>query len=175
MGLVSQAQWSPYIVGAAIGVLVWLIFLLSDRSLGCSTAYTRTAGMFERLFLGAKRTNAKPYYKKYFPTIDWQWMLVLGVVIGAFLSSQLASSMQWEAVPREWARIFGPSPLIRSIAALIGGLFIGFGSRFAGGCTSGHGISGTAQLAAGSWLAFLAFFAGGIATAFALFGGWLFA
>ncbi|MCR3883022.1 MAG: YeeE/YedE family protein [Methanothrix sp.] len=44
------------------------------------------------------------------------------------------------------------------------------GARWAGGCTSGHGISGTLQLAASSWVAVIAFFVGGVATAMVLFG-----
>ncbi len=41
--------------------------------------------------------------------------------------------------------------------------------RMAGGCTSGHGISGTMQLSVGSWVAVVCFFAGGIATAMLMF------
>ncbi|HIH26596.1 MAG TPA: hypothetical protein HA256_01120, partial [Methanoregulaceae archaeon] len=41
----TMATWSPYIVGAGIGVLIWTAFFLSDRPLGCSTAYAKTAGM----------------------------------------------------------------------------------------------------------------------------------
>jgi len=47
----------------------------------------------------------------------------------------------------------------------LGGIIMGFGARWAGGCTSGHGISGTLQLAVSSWLAAICFFAGGILTA----------
>jgi hypothetical protein len=46
---------------------------------------------------------------------------------------------------------------------------MGIGARWAGGCTSGHGISGTLQLAVSSWLAVLCFFAGGVATAMILY------
>jgi hypothetical protein len=46
---------------------------------------------------------------------------------------------------------------------------MGMGARWAGGCTSGHGISGTLQLAVSSWLATLSFFAGGIVTALLLY------
>ena len=44
-----------------------------------------------------------------------------------------------------------------------------FGARMAGGCTSGHGISGTLQLSVGSWIAVVCFFVGGIATALLMF------
>jgi hypothetical protein len=46
---------------------------------------------------------------------------------------------------------------------------MGIGARWAGGCTSGHGISGTLQLNVGSWLAAMCFFIGGIATAMIIF------
>ncbi|HRW77248.1 MAG TPA: YeeE/YedE thiosulfate transporter family protein, partial [Candidatus Sabulitectum sp.] len=52
-----------------------------------------------------------------------------------------------------------------------GGLLLGLGSRWAGGCTSGHGISGTLQLTLSSWLAVVVFFASGIFFAWLLYGG----
>jgi hypothetical protein len=47
---------------------------------------------------------------------------------------------------------------------------MGFGARWAGGCTSGHGISGTLQLAVSGWLAVVAFFASGGLTAYIKYG-----
>jgi uncharacterized membrane protein YedE/YeeE len=47
------------------------------------------------------------------------------------------------------------------VTAFCGGIILGFGARWAGGCTSGHGISGTLQLAVSGWLAVVAFFASG--------------
>jgi len=49
-------------------------------------------------------------------------------------------------------------------------MIMGLGARWAGGCTSGHGISGTLQLSVASWVAAICFFAGGIVTAGLLFG-----
>lgn len=95
--------------------------------------------------------------------IDWEWMLVLGVFIGAFLSAKLSGGFQGEWVPAKWTSTFGSTPFIRWIVALIGGIIMGIGARWAGGCTSGHGISGTLQLTVGSWLAAICFFIGGIA------------
>ena len=163
-----QARWSPYVVGIGIGVLSWLTFLLSDKPLGCSTAFSRTAGMIERLFRGEKVLQ-RPYYKKTVPQIEWQWMLVLGVLIGAFLSTLLSGTFQWTWVPGLWATTFGAAPLGRWAVALVGGVLMGLGSRWAGGCTSGHGISGTLQLTLSSWLAAFCFFAGGILAAHLIF------
>jgi len=51
----------------------------------------------------------------------------------------------------------------------VGGVILGMGARWAGGCTSGHGISGTLQLAVSSWLAVICFFIGGIVTAMVIY------
>lgn len=168
MHWLTMARWSPYVVGAGIGVLSWLTFLLSDKAIGCSTAFSRTAGMLERLFRG-DRVLERPYYQKTVPKIEWGWMLVVGVVIGAFLSAWLSGQFQPAWVPELWRKAFGPAPLPRVATAFVGGVLMGIGARWAGGCTSGHGISGTLQLAASSWLAVICFFAGGIVTAFLLF------
>jgi hypothetical protein len=124
--------------------------------------------MVERLFRGYK-VEEKLYYKQFTPSVDWEWMLVLGVFIGAFLSAKLSGQFQGDWVPTKWAATFGNTPLTRWIVALIGGTVMGIGARWAGGCTSGHGISGTLQLAVSSWLAVICFFIGGIATAMLIF------
>ena len=168
MEWLTMPQWSPYVVGAGIGLLSCLTFLLSDKPIGCSTAFARTSGMIEKLARG-KKTEQKPYYRVFPPVVDWEWMLVLGVVIGAFLSAILSGRFEFVWVPSRWAVHFGGSGVIRLIAALVGGVFLGIGSRWAGGCTSGHGISGSLQLAVSSWLAVVCFFVGGVATAMAMF------
>ena len=68
-----------------------------------------------------------------------------------------------------WVDRFGESIAFRGVIGFAGGVLMAFGSRLAGGCTSGHGISGTLQLDAGSWLTAVCMFIGGIATAMLLF------
>ena len=168
MEWLTMARWSPYVVGVGIGLLSCLAFLLSDKPLGCSTAFARTSGMLERIFRG-NRILKKVYYQKFTPTVDWEWMLVAGLIAGAFISSVISGDFQILWVPEVWRSGAGDAKLFRWIIALAGGIFIGFGSRWAGGCTSGHGISGTLQLALSSWIASVCFFIGGIATAMLLF------
>ena len=174
MEWLSMDQWSPYAVGVGIGILSWLAFLLSDKPIGCSTAFARTSGMIERIFRGAK-VKDKPYYQKFAPTVDWEWMLVLGVIIGAFASAKLSGYFQlrWipnmDELPDDLKKAFVTVPYGRWIIAFAGGIIMGIGSRWAGGCTSGHGISGTLQLAVSSWLAAICFFIGGIASAMLIF------
>ncbi|MDD1651767.1 MAG: YeeE/YedE family protein [Methanomicrobiales archaeon] len=165
----TMASWSPYLVGAGIGVLIWTTFLLSDRPLGCSTAYAKTAGMVES---AVSRGNAEkmPYYRQFRPAMDWQWMLIIGVVIGAFLSATLSGTFTVLAVPPLFAEAFGTGWAFRFAVALLGGILLGLGARWAGGCTSGHGISGTLQLSLASWVAAACFFAGGILVAGLIYG-----
>lgn len=161
-------RWSPYAVGIGIGILSWLAFLLSDNTLGASGSYAKTAGMIERSIRGAK-AEQKKYYKEHPPEIGWGWMLLVGIIIGAFISARLSGDFQLELVPSLWELTVGQSVFIRWLAAFAGGLFLGIGSRWADGCTSGHGISGTLQLVVSSWIAVICFFVGGVATALIIF------
>ncbi|MDH7592862.1 MAG: YeeE/YedE thiosulfate transporter family protein [Methanomicrobiales archaeon] len=165
----TVARWSPYIAGAGIGILIWTTFLLSDRPLGASTAYAKTAGIMESAIFG-KRVKSMPYYRLFSPKFDWQWMIVAGVVIGAFISSYLSGTFGLLLVPPLFAESFGANVVLRASVALFGGILMGLGARWAGGCTSGHGISGTLQLSIASWVAAACFFAGGILIAGLMFG-----
>lgn len=161
-------RWSPYVVGAAIGLLSCLAVVLSDKFLGVTTALVRATGMIGRLF--SRRAIAdNAYFQKFPPQVDWELMVIIGLPLGAFLSAALSGDLRVVAVPQRWAEAFGESLSLRLVVALAGGILMGFGARWAGGCTSGHGISGTLQLALSSWIAVICFFAGGIATATVLF------
>lgn len=165
----SGPAWSPYLVGALIGVLSMLTFYFSDKPLGASTAYARIAGLLG-LAVAPQHTKSLTYYQKNKPVVDWEVMLVLGAILGAFLAAWHGGELTGEWLPAMWAARFGEGSLtLRLAAALFGGVLMAFGARLAGGCTSGHGISGTMQLSVGSWIAVICFFAAGIATAMLLF------
>jgi len=168
MDWLTELQWSPYLVGAGIGVLSWFTWLVSNEPIGCSTSFSRIAGMIERLFIG-KKVEQKLYYQEVKPKIDWQMMLVIGIVIGALISALLSGDFHLQWIPSIWSLNFGDDIAVRLIVALIGGILLGFGSRWADGCTSGHGISGTMQLAVSSWISAICFFIGGIMVAQVLF------
>jgi uncharacterized membrane protein YedE/YeeE len=156
MEWLTMESWSPYAVGIGIGVLSWISFLLSDAPISCSTAFARSGGMLERLFRG-KKVLERDYYKKFAPEIEWGWMLVVGVIIGSFISASLSGSFQWQWIAEPTTRVW---------VAFAGGMIMGFASRWTGGCTSGHGISGTLQLVVSSWITVVCIFAGGIAVTF---------
>lgn len=168
MNYLTEVRWSPHIVGAGIGVLSWLSFLISRKPLACSTTFSKASGMVEKFFRG-DMVDRKPYYQKEKLVIDWQWMLVTGIIIGSLISSLLSGDFHWQWVPSLWASRFGGGLFLRFLAALLGGICLGFGARWADGCTSGHGISGTMQLALSSWISAACFFIGGIVTAWTIY------
>ena len=164
----TQAIWSPYVAGAGIGVLICFAFLLSDRPLGCSTAFVKARGLIGKA-INPARIEKNEYYREIIPQIDWAFMIIPGVIIGAFISSVMSGQFHVFWVPSLWGDAFGYNPLPRIIVALAGGILLGLGARWAGGCTSGHGISGSIQLSVASIITACCFFIGGIATAFLIF------
>jgi uncharacterized membrane protein YedE/YeeE len=169
MRYLRMKRWSPYLVGALIGVLSWFAFWSVDRPIGVSTALARTAGMVAST-VAPEHVARNAYFTKFRPVVDWEWMLVAGLALGAFVSSRLSGDVRTEPVEQMWRVRFGGSRWKRNAFAFLGGVLLMFGARVAGGCTSGHGISGSLQLALSGWVFFISIFASGIATAFVLFG-----
>ncbi len=167
MGFLTDVRWSPYAVGIGIGVLSWISFYFRSP-LACSTTFARAGGFIERLLRGP-RAGERPYYRSIRLEWGWQEMLVSGIAAGALVSSLLGGDFRFAWVPPFWEAAVGATVPVRVLAALLGGLLLGFGARWADGCTSGHGISGTMQLAVSSWVSTIFFFAGGILAAHLLY------
>jgi len=132
MNWLTKKEWSPYLGGALSGVVLILSVWIAGKFFGASTSFARSAGMIEKLF-DPERVAAMDYFIKYVPKIEWQWMFVIGVLIGSLIASTTARTFQWKAVPDMWEKRFGPSRVKRGIVALIGGLIAMFGARLAGG------------------------------------------
>lgn len=125
-------SWSPYLVGALIGVLSWFAFLTADAPLGVSTTFVRAVAWAEKAVVPSHVSNT-PYFQKNGPKIDWQFMLVVGLFAGAFLSARLSGDRTAEKVPPLWERRFGPGVGKRAAAAFLGGVLLLFGARLADG------------------------------------------
>lgn len=161
----SDKAWSPYAAGIVIGLLQIPAFLIIDTALGASSSYVTVAGHIASVFDSG--VNEMAYFSKYMTSTKyfWQLALVIGIAIGALVSMKLSGTSR-PPISRIWARAIGTnSTAARSVMAFTGGFVLLFGARLAGGCTSGHGISGLAQFAIGSTLVVAAMFAGGILTA----------
>jgi hypothetical protein len=153
--------WSPYIVGAGIGVLSWLTFYFSDSPIGASSFYAQVSGFIGKLF--AKRhTESLDYFKDNPPSLDWEFVFVVATIAGGAIAALTGGEFANEWLPAMWVARFGDSIALRAVVAFDGGVLMVVGARLAGGCTSGHGSSGTLQLNVASWIAVVCFFIGGI-------------
>ena len=164
----SDKAWSPYAAGILIGLLQIPAFMLLGTALGASSSYVTVVAtalsvldpaILQFDYAVRHLSGAKNW---------WQVAMMAGVAGGAWLSARSSGLLRGAPSP-VWAQVLGtPAQGSRFVVAFLGGFLMLLGARIADGCTSGHGISGMAQLAVGSTIAVAAMFAGGIATAFAL-------
>lgn len=165
----DKNAWNPYVAGAATGLLAVASVGLTGKYLGASTTFVRGAGMVERLF-SPELVASLSYYVKEKPVFDWQFLFVVGIFLGALLAAVLCRDFTWQAVPDSWKQAFGPGFARRALTAFLGGIVAMFGARLAGGCPSGHGLSGISQMALSGFLAGAGFFLGGIVMARLVYG-----
>jgi uncharacterized protein len=169
-----RQPWSWYASGTAIA-LIMTTLLVFGKSFGFSSNLRTICSM-----LGAGK-------KLKFFDFDWQsqkWNLyfLLGSILGGFiastwldsgtplqLSAATVSDIQALGINFDGglnpAELFGPEAFGSPKTLLVllsGGILIGFGTRYAGGCTSGHAISGLSNLQIPSFIAVIGFFAGGL-------------
>ena len=165
----KSKRWDPYIAGALTGLLLILSVLIAGKFFGASTTFSRSMAVIEKR-IGVD-VNQFEYFTtkkgKYGPNSlpNWQLMFVLGIIIGGFIASTWSGTFKFMTVPDMWRQRFGGNPAKRAIIAFIGGAIALFGVRLAGGCPSGHGISGISQLAVSGFIALGCFFIGGLITA----------
>jgi hypothetical protein len=128
------------------------------------------AGFAAMPFTGADAVWHNSYWAQTVPSLSYGSMFLVGVVLGAFAASVAARQFHVETVPAVWRQRFGNSISLRFGAAFVGGALEMYGARLAGGCASGHGISGTLQLALSSWAFTILMFGTAILVGSFLFG-----
>ncbi|MGA8649855.1 MAG: YeeE/YedE thiosulfate transporter family protein [Xanthobacteraceae bacterium] len=165
-----RIDWTPYLMGAGIGVLSWIVFAVADDPLGITTALSAVAGFAAMPFAGAAAVWHNSYWAQTVPSLSYGSIFLVGVILGALAASVAARQFHIETVPAAWRQRFGPSVAVRFAAAFIGGALEMYGARLAGGCASGHGISGTLQLALSSWVFTILMFGTAILVGSCLFG-----
>ena len=153
--------WPWWFSGILIGLTVPLLYILAGRSFGVSTSLQQIGAVC--------LTQSNLSYFKDFNKRKGMWLLffVGGIVIGGFVATQFLSAAPIEFLPASYLSLGG------AVRLLIGGLLIGFGARYAGGCTSGHAITGIANLNWPSLVATVFFFVGGLGVTWGL-GRWIF-
>lgn len=158
----TGAAWSPYVTGALIGVLTWLTFYFSQQPVGASSFYAIIAGFIGKA-LAPKHTEKLAYFQENPPAVTWEFTFVVAIIFGSFLAAILGGEFSLRGLPQLWIDHYGVnSGLGYAAVSLCGGVLVAFGARLAGGCTSGHGLSGTLQLSVSSWISVICFFIGGM-------------
>lgn len=172
--LLSQ-PWPWYIAGPLIGLMVPLLLLLDNRTFGISSSYKHICAAV----LPGRSSYLAYDWKK---TGKWNLGLALGILAGGFVASVLlanpepiaiSSATQAELAQLGLSDLSGmvPSEIfswsgLGSVPGLVlmvgGGFLVGFGTRYAGGCTSGHAIFGLADAQLPSLIAVVGFFIGGL-------------
>ncbi len=140
--------------GALIGV-VQIFAMLTVGPLGVSTAYPQVVGyLIDKAVPGF--AQSQPYLQEVGAKIGWEVMLVLGMFLGAWLAHLLARRAMGYQPSLNVAPVvvqgFDGARWRRLVRAFFGGFLILFGARLAGGCTTGHMLSGIAQMAVSGFL-----------------------
>lgn len=161
MGQLSGSQWSPYVTGILIGFLTLLTFRFSDKPVGASSAYATLAGMIGKLILPSHTMKLK-YFQENPPKVNWELVFVASAILGSFISAWTGGEFFIRWVPEFWELKFGEGSILTyAFSGFFGGVLMSLGARIAGGCTSGHGISGTSQMSVASWITLITLFISG--------------
>lgn len=129
----SDGGWNPYLAGALSGLVSVASVAVAGHFLGASTTFVRAAGMLEKL-VAPERVAQMEYFIKTAPKVDWQWMFVVGIFIGALIAATTSGSFRWQALPDMWQQRFGPdSRGKRALFAFFGGTVAMYGARLADG------------------------------------------
>lgn len=147
-------RWLHSAVGLAILVAVVFLSSTTNRVVGASSTYPYLAGLVSGL-------TDHPYFQKVEKSGSWELLFLSGAFLAGLVFSLLKKEFRFSMVHEHWIKYKGHTPLKRAIWSFIGGFILLFGARMAGGCTSGHVISGGMQLAVSS-LVFAVFVFGGL-------------
>lgn len=172
-----QQPWPWYVAGPLIGLMVPLLLILSNKTFGISSSLRHVCAMCIPSKLPFLNYNWREH--------SWNMIFALGVIIGGVLTqaffknpepiaiseatqnslAEMGVFSYSELIPTEvfsWENLF---TLQGFLMLVVGGFLVGFGTRYAGGCTSGHSIFGLSTLQLPSLVATMCFMIGGILSA----------
>ena len=170
-GRPTRPYMNPYAAGALLGVVLFLAFFITGNGLGASGGINRML-VFVQDAVASGHVDETPYLIALAggdknPLDHWIVFITIGTLLGGAASGWFHGRMKVET---------GKGPNVsnrtRWLLAFGGGAIMGFGARFARGCTSGQALSGGAVLSAGSWAFMFAVFGGGYALAYFVRKAW---
>lgn len=174
MNILTQ-PWPWYVSGPLIGLMVPVLLILGNKTFGISSSL--------RHICAACIPTKSEFFKYDWKAESWNMIFALGIVIGGLVAGYFfqnpdpvrisentvndLNSMGIKdysgLIPQEIFSFKSLLTLKGFILMVVGGFFVGFGTRYAGGCTSGHSIMGLSNLQLPSLIATICFFIGGLA------------
>lgn len=141
--------WTWAVAGPLIGLFVPALLLAMNGKLGISSA-------FEHLCMMLMPKERHAMFSFNWKDNGWKVYFTVGIMLGAYIATRFFSSTDVAFLPEQYHSLGGV------ITLFAGGMLVGFGTRYANGCTSGHSIFGLSILQPSSLKATLSFFAGGL-------------
>jgi len=142
-------SWEWYIAGPILGLFVPALLLIGNKQFGLSQSFDQICYSI--------LPGGKNFLKELANgSAKWKVFFMVGIAFGAYLSQNFLSETPTAFLPEDYYTLIGLAQLFG------GGILIGFGTRYANGCTSGHAIFGLATLNVGSLIATICFFIGGL-------------
>ncbi|MDM1071633.1 YeeE/YedE family protein [Empedobacter brevis] len=170
----------PWYIGGPIIAIVMLLLIYLGKSFGFSSNFRTICSA-----IGAGKNC--DFFAFNWKAQKWNLLFLVGAVLGGFISVEFLSDHQIPAISENTilqlnkmgfesaGKAYSPTEIFEDLSLknivllLVGGLLVGFGTRYAGGCTSGHAISGLSDLQLPSLLAVIGFFIGGLLMVHILF------
>jgi len=176
LDFISQ-PWPWYVAGPLIGLTVPALLLLGSKQFGVSANLRSMCAMLP---------TKVDFFQMDWRAQSWNLVFILGIALGGLLAATWLANPDPIALSDatktdlallgisefnglmpdalfSWA---GLASLKGFVLIVVGGFLVGFGARYAGGCTSGHAISGLADLQLPSLIAVIGFFVGGLIVTF---------
>jgi len=153
--LENKKNYNWLFAGIGLAVLNCIVFLTAvfDRQIGASTTYPYVGDLLIDL-------TQNDYFASTVKAGNWELIFLTGSMLSGLVVSLIRKDFKIQLIHSGWAKTEGLSPVKRMIWAFIGGFILLIGARMAGGCTSGHVISGGMQISASSLLFCVFVFAG---------------
>jgi len=168
----KSPEWSPYVAGSGLGVVMIIALLLSNALLP-APQLVGASGAYENLVapVGLALDPNNLYFKTIMPPgITWAVWSLLGVFLGGLVSALLSGTFKWRKLPdQQWTEIFGPSVAKRWIIVFLAAALLEYAAGIAGGCTSGLAVGGGLFLAPSAFIFMAGMFAAGMPVAWVMY------
>jgi len=176
---ILRSPWPWYVAGPLIGLVVPFVFWYGGKKWGVSSS-------LQHLCAAALPRKIDYFQYDWWKKGAWHLSMAGGMILGGFIGGRLLSSPNDIVAITETARadlttigitdftglvptdVFSWGTLLSVpgvLVILLGGFLVGFGARYANGCTSGHAISGMSNLQVSSLVVVIGFFIGGLISA----------